>query len=172
MVDIIYSNVRKISYALIGPIDSELNSICDDLLEFAHFQNRKKKNGDDFTKADILKMLNIVCRATMLTIFDHFSEIATSNKTIELLENKTTTDLSEKLFRLLIIENSGNTELLIKEAKKLYNVYEKTNYKKMIQLIIRKHIFTNKNLTRNLEQKMIDIFFGPQYRKNFLLNNK
>lgn len=172
LVDIIYSNVRKISYALIGPIDSELNSICDDLLKFAHFQNKKKKNGDDFTKDDILKMLNIVCRATMLIIFDHFSEIATSNKTIELLENKTTTDLSEKLFRLLVIENSGNTELLIKEAKKLYNVYEKTNYKKMIQLIIRKHIFTNKNLTRNLEQKMIDIFFGPQYRKNFLLNNK
>ena len=172
LVDIIYSNVRKIVYSLIEPIDSDLDLICDDLLEFARRNNTKKKNGDEFTKDDMLKMLNDTCRATMLSIFDHFSEIATSSKTIELLKNKNTSDLSEKLFRLLAIENSGDTKLLIKEAKKLYDTYEKTNYKIMIQLIIRKHIWTNKNLTHSVEQSMIDTFWGPQYRKDFLLNNK
>lgn len=172
LVDVIYSNVRKIVYSIIEPIDSDLDLICDDLIAFARQHNKKKKNGDEFTKNDILKMLNDTCRAIMLSIFNHFSEIATSSKTVDLLKNNTTTDLSEKLFRLLVIENSGDTQLLIKEAKKLYDTYEKTNYKIMIQLIIRKHIWTNKNLAYSVEQSMIDTFFGPKYRKEFLLNNK
>ena len=108
----------------------------------------------------------------MLSTFDHFSELATSPKSFDLLMAKNTEDISESLERLLMIENTGNTDRLLKEADSLLKEYQKTEYDTMIRLIVRKHLLTNKELTYSKKQQVIDKIFGKGYRKYFLTNKE
>ena len=123
-------------------------------------------------KLTILEMLNDSARAIMLSMFDHFSELATSPKSFDLLMEKSTDDISECLERLLMIESTGNTDRLVKEAETLLREHQRTEYDTMIRLIVRKHLLTNKEITHSKKQQVIDKIFGKEYRKYFLLNKE
>lgn len=172
LVESIYIYPRKIIFALLHPYDININDICNDLLNLTEQSGIKKKDGDKYTIDDILKMLNDHARATMLGMFDHFSELATSPKSLDLLMSKNPTDISESLERLLIIEVSGDTNRLLKEAAALLKKYQGTEYDIMIRLIVRKHLLTNKELTPIKKQQVIDKIFGEGYRKQFLINKE
>lgn len=172
LVDSIFLYPRKIAFALLRPLDVNLKEICDDLLEYAKQNNKKKKNGSDYTNDDILEMLNDSARAIMLSMFDHFSELATSPKSFDILMAKNTEDISESLERLLMIESTGNTDRLVKEAEALLKEYQRTEYDTMIRLIVRKHLLTNKGLSHSKKQQVIDRIFGKGYRKYFLTNKE
>lgn len=166
----IYLYPRKIVFALLRPLDIELDEKCEEILRYAERNDGRKKNGQAYTKDDILAMLNDCARAIMLSIFDHFSEFASSPKTHELLTSRCIDDVSEELERLLIIENSGNTNQLLKESEALLKMYRGTEYETMIKLIVRKHLLTNKGLTFSKKQQIIDKIFGDSHRKFFLTN--
>lgn len=168
IVDSIYTYPRKIVYALLRPIDTYSEEICNSLLEYANKRGIKKKNGTQYTKEDFREILNDNARATMLSLFDHFSEMCTSVKTTNLLINRNPEEASEQLERILVVENSGNTDLLIREAESIMKKTTDPNIQLMVQLIIRKHLYCNKNLTFNKKQKIIDKFFGEGTRKAFL----
>lgn len=172
LVESIYLYPRKIVFALLRPLDMNLKEICKDILDFAEQNNKKKKDGSDYTNDDILQMLNDSARAIMLSMFDHFSELATSPKSFDLLMAKNPEDISESLERLLIIESAGNTDRLVKEAESLLKDYQRTEYDTMIRLIVRKHLLTNKELTYSKKQQVIDKIFGKGYRKYFLINKE
>lgn len=172
LVESIYLYPRKIVFALLRPLDMNLKEICKDILDFAEQNNKKKKDGSDYTNDDILQMLNDSARAIMLSTFDHFSELATSPKSFDLLMAKKTEDISESLQRLLMIESTGNTDRLVKEADSLLKDYQRTDYDTMIRLIVRKHLLTNKELTYSKKQQVIDKIFGKEYRKYFLINKE
>lgn len=168
LVESIYLYPRKIVFALLKPVDENLNEICNDILTFTRETNKVKPNGEEYTKDDIIELINDSARATMLSIFDHFSELATSYKTIELLLNKPTNDFSEKIEQLMMIENTGNTDNLLRTANLLIKEKNGIEYDIMVKLIVRKHLLTN-NLPSNKKQKVIDTIFGKKYRKDFLL---
>lgn len=170
LVESIYLYPRKIIFALLRPMDMNLKEICKDIIDFAEQNNKNKKDGSSYTNDDVLQMLNDSARGIMLSIFDHFSELATSPKSYELLMNKIPNDISENLERLLIIESTGDTDLLIKEADSLLKGYQKTEYDTMIRLIVRKHLLTNKEITYSKKQQVVDKIFGREYRKYFLIN--
>lgn len=170
LVQAIYLYPRKIAYAMIRPLDMSSEAICADIVEFAKKNDIRKKDGQLYTNADILEMLNDSARAVMLSMFDHFSELATSPKSLELLLDRNTEDISEQLIRLLVIESIGNTDRLIKEATSLIKTFGHTEYEIMIKLIVRKHILTNKDLSFSKKQQIVDTIFGKSSRKNFLLN--
>ena len=172
LIESIYLYPRKIAYALVRPIDMNAVAICEDIKEFIKQHEIKKKNGQDYTENDIRFMLNDSCRAIMLSMFDHFSELTTSPKTIELLLSKETNDISEDLERLLFLENLGYTDQLTKEAITLLKEYKGTEYEIMIKLIIRKHLITNKELSYSKKQHIIDMIFGKNSRKQFLINKE
>ena len=172
LVDSIYLYPRKIVFALLRPLDMNLKEICKDILDFAEQNNKKKKDGSSYTNDDVLEMLNDSARAIMLSMFDHFSELATSPKSFDLLMGKRTDDISECLERLLMIESTGNTDRLVKEAEALLKVHQKTEYDTMIRLIVRKHLLTNKKITYSKKQQVIDKIFGKEYRKYFLINKE
>lgn len=172
LVESIYLYPRKIVFALLRPLDMYSKEICKDILEFAEQNGKRKKDGSDYTNDDILRMLNDTARANMLSIFDHFSEIATSPKSFDLLMAKNPVDISESLERLLMIESTGNTDRLVKEADSLLKEYQRTEYDTMIRLIVRKHLLTNKELTYSKKQQVIDKIFGKGYRKYFLINKE
>ena len=170
LVESIYLYPRKIVFALLRPLDMDLDGKCKEILDFANRNNKMKKNGEAYTREDILAMLNDSARAIMLSVFDHFSELASSPKTWELLISKELNDMSEQLERLLIIESSGDTDRLVKESESLLKVKPGLEYDTMIRLIVRKHLLTNKSLTFNKKQQVIDKIFGEQHRKDFLVN--
>ena len=172
LINSIYLYPRKIVFALLRPLDMNLKEICNNILDFANQNNKKKKDGSSYTTGDVLEMLNDSARAIMLSMFDHFSELATSPKSFDLLMRKGTDDISESLERLLMIESTGNTDRLIKEAEGLLKEHQRTEYDTMIRLIVRKHLLTNKEMTYRKKQQVIDKIFGKEYRKYFLINKK
>lgn len=171
LVDTIYKYPRKIVYMFLRPLDMDLESTCNDILEFIEYNNIKKKNGEQYTNEDVLRLLNNTGRALMLSMFDHFSELATSPKIIDILIDREIGDSSEEIQRLLIIENSGNTDMLLNEAEALLKKYKGTEIESLIKLIVKKHLLTNKNLTYNTRQKITDRIFGKKYRKQMLIDN-
>lgn len=170
LVESIYLYPRKIVFAMLRPFDMSLEEICRNILEFAEIHGNKKKNGQKYTREDIVNMLNDTARAIMLSMFDHFSELATNSKTVNLLVNRNVNDMSENIERLLMLENNRDTDRLIKEAEELLRKYEGTEYEIMIKLIVRKHLFVNKELKVNRKNQIIDKIFGEGYRKHFLIN--
>lgn len=172
LIESIYLYPRKIVFAILHPLDINLEETCKQILDFAEQNNKRKKNGDHYTKDDILMMINDSARAIMLGIFDHFAELASSQKTSELLTNTPVSDMSEQLERLLMIEFSGNTNNLVKEANSLLKSIRDQEHATMVKLIVRKHLLTNRSLTFSKRQQVIDKIFGDKYRKDFLLTTK
>lgn len=170
LVDSVYLYPRKIVYALLRPLDMNIKDLCGDILEYAKQNEKKKKDGSEYTETDIMKMFNDSARAVMLSMFDHFSELATSPKSYELLINKKAEDMSERIERLLIIESTGNTDYLTKEAESLLKECQGTEYDTMIRLIVRKHLLTHRELLFSKKQQVVDKIFGQGYRKYFLMN--
>ena len=168
IINSIYSYPRKIVYALLRPYDTHFDDICDDLLAFTAERRITKENGSPYTREDFRELLNDNARATMLSLFDHFAEMCTSMKTMRLLVDRKPEEISEQLERLLVIENTGNTEVFIKEAEAIMKGNSDPNIQLMVQLIARKHLFCNKNLSFNQKQKLIDKIFGKGMRKVYL----
>ena len=172
LVNSIYLYPRKIAYAILRPIDIQLDDICEEILQYTNENSLKKKNGKEYTKDDILESFYDLARATMLSLFDHFAEIATNMKSIDLLMSKEINDISEHLERLLVIESIGNTDLLVKEAEKLLKIYKGTEYDIMVKLIVRKHLLTNNDLSFGKKHQVVDKIFGKGARKYFLTNHE
>lgn len=172
LVNSIYLYPRKIVYALLRPLDINIKDLCNDILGYAKQNGKKKKDGSEYTETDILKMFNDSARAVTLSMFDHFSELATSPKSYELLISKKPEDMSEQLERLFVIESTGNTDCLIKEAESLLKECQGTEYDTMIRLIVRKHLLTHRELSFSKKQQVIDRIFGQGYRKYFIINKE
>lgn len=168
IINSIYSYPRKIVYALLRPYDTHFEDICNDLLSFTSERGITKENGLSYTREDFRELLNDTARATMLSLFDHFAEMCTSVKTMRLLVDREPAEASERLERLLVIENTGNTEAFIKEAEIIMKGSSDPNIQLMVQLIARKHLFCNKNLSFSQKQKLIDKIFGKGKRKLYL----
>ncbi len=170
LIDSIYSYARKIIYAILNPIDTYSEELCNSLLLYIQKIGVTKKNGESYCQEDIFEMFNNYARAELLSIFDHFAEICTNSKTISLLTSKQTSDSSEKIQRLLIIENSGNTDIFLKEAESMIKENKSVDIEIMIKLVVRKHLLCNRDLTFRKKQQIIDRIFGKQARKLFMLS--
>ena len=71
-----------------------------------------------------------------------------------------------------MIESTGNTDRLVKEAETMLKEHQRTEYDTMIRLIVRKHLLANKEITYSKKQQVIDKIFGKGYRKYFLINKE
>ena len=169
LVKSVYKYPRKIVYAMLRPLELDFENICAELTKFIKENGIKKRNGNEFTNNDVVEMINDSARASMLSTFNHFAEISTSPKSLELLLDKKIEDLSECVERLMVVENSGNTDLLLKESENLLKTNRGSEYETMIKLIVRKHLLTNKDLPFSKKQQVIDKIFGRRARKDYLL---
>lgn len=170
LIDMIYQYPRKIIYSLLNSLDKNAENICDTILFAIKEEAKTKSNGKDYEKSDIMKFLTAYAQGMFLGTLDHFSQLATSNKTITILLENEVTDYCEQFEKLLIIENSRDTDLLLKESLKLIN--KKIDFiTVMVQVIMKKHLLTNSTISFNKKQQIIDTVFGQNNRKLFLLNN-
>lgn len=168
LIDAIYTYPRKIIYAMLNPIDKDFDIICNEILRFITVSGISKKNGEVYKKDDIKELFNDHFRAEFLGIIDHFSEICTSTKTISLLIDKEISDSCEKIQKLLIIENSGNSDMLLREAEKIIKESKDPDITIMVKLIVRKHIICNRGLPFRKKQQMINKILGKQANQYLL----
>ena len=153
---------------MLHPIDIRANEICKELVEFSKINNDKGMV-KELTEKDVKEMLTDYSRASFLSIVDHFTEICTSTKTFDLLMKNEIADASEYIERLLIIENSGNSDLLLKNAEAIIKNNYTPNVVLMAKLIVKKHIITNPRLPFNKKQQLIDKIFKEDNRKKRIL---
>ena len=168
LINCIYEYPKKIVYAILNPIDEKADDICDDAIRLINEKNKRKRNGEKYTKQDVMRFLTSYSQAILIYFLNHFAELSTSTKTLNLLLERDTEDYCEKIEKLLIIENSGNSEKLLKTASSMISSKDDLMIM-MARLIVKKHLLTNKNISFNKKQQLIDKIFGASYRKDFLL---
>jgi predicted phosphodiesterase len=172
LIDSIYSYPHKIAYAILEPIDKNIDRICNGLLELAKRTGETKKGNHPYTRNDIIEMINAHARAIILSMYDHFTELCTNSKTVSLLCEKETIGLAQQLEKLMIWMNSGNLDKFIREAEKMMKILKDDQNKNMIRLMVRKHLICNPDLPHNKRQQITDKFFGSaanKERKELLL---
>lgn len=169
LVELVYSYPHKIAFAMLKPIDEKVDTLCDELLEFAQKNSAEKRKGIPYSREDIMNLLISYGNGLILSILDHFSELCTSPKTIELLSSKNHQEWSKQLERLMIIENSGNTDLFLREAELEIRNLKDDDAVHMVRLVVRKHLLCNPGLPFNKRQQIVDKFFGKKARKAMLM---
>jgi energy-coupling factor transporter ATP-binding protein EcfA2/predicted phosphodiesterase len=171
IIESIYSYPHRIAFAMLKPIDENIEKLCDELLDFAQRTKSEKKAGVAYAKDDIFDIIVSCSIAMILSLYDHFSELCTSPKTIDLLLAKSYTESNKQLERLMIIENSGNNEKFVREAERIIKTSKDETYNHMVRLIARKHLLCNPNLPFYKRQQIIDKFFGKEARKEMLMSS-
>ncbi|HZH87940.1 MAG TPA: metallophosphoesterase [Chitinophagaceae bacterium] len=172
IIESIYSYPHKITFAMLKPIDEKIEMLCDELLAYAQKNKCEKKDGVPYSKDNILDLFVSYSNAMILSIYDHFSELCTSPKTIDLLSAKSYRETNKQLERLMIIENSGNTKVLMREAEGIIKTSKDKVYNHMVRLVVRKHLLCNPELPFNKRQQIVDKFFGKEARKTMLLPSR
>lgn len=168
LINCIYEYPKKIIYAILNPIDEKADDMCDEAIRLIKEENKKKNIGEEYTRQDIMRLLTTYSQSILIYFLNHFAELSTSMKTLNLLLERNTEDYCEQIEKLLIIENSGNTESLLKAASSMISGKDDLMIM-MAKIIVKKHLLTNKNIPFNKKQQLIDKIFGASYRKDFLL---
>lgn len=128
-----------------------------------------KKN--KISKDDIKKMMCSFSFARMLGIFDWYTLLITSPRTFDYLLKQEYPYITDKLRKLLMYEHNSNTPLFVKEAEKMYKEIKNQTIRRLIRLIVRKHLIFCP-MDRRLKQSIIDKFFDKSAHKSFLLESR
>lgn len=89
-------------------------------------------------------------------LYDHFSELCTSTNTIELLLKKEYKETSKKLKRLIIVKNTRNHELFMKEAESIIKSSKDIICNNIVELIAYNYLLDNPSLPYNKRQQIKD----------------
>ena len=170
LIELIYSYPHKIVFALLEPIDKNIDEICEELIEFTKQTNAKRNNGKPYTKDYIIEMINSYAISVILSLYNHFAELCTNSKTIALLCEKYTVGINQQLEKLIIKENSGDTEFFLKEVEKMFKNLKDEQVKYMVRLIIRKHLLCHPKIPHDKKQEIVDKFFGKGAKTTMFLH--
>ncbi len=168
LIDSIFSYPNKIIFSLLDPVSSDLDNICKELKQYADEIYDKQKTGKVITEEKIAEMLSIQAQSLFLSVYDNFSELAVNKKTLDILLSYEDSNIAHKLFKLSILDNSGNTDLFFKEVEKFIKKYDKPNLRLLIQRLVRKHLICN-NVSQAKKQHIIDKLWGNSAKKQVLL---
>lgn len=169
LVEKIYSFPNKIIFEILDPISSEMASICKQIKQYADEIQKKYQTGKAIDEDKIKEMLSTQAQCAFLSCFNSFSELAVNKKTLEILNSYNYSSISEKLFRLSILDNSGNTDLFFKEAETFIKENNHPNLITLTQRMVRKHLICN-NVPQSKKQRIIDKIWGKHARKQVLLS--
>ena len=169
IVNSIYSYPHKIVYAMLEPIDKNLEDLCKEILTYAEKVGATKKDGSLYNQDDIINMICAYAQTIILSVYDHFAELCTNAKTFDLLANTEAIGIAQELEKLIVYENSGDTDLFIKQADNMNKNVRDFATKNMVKRIARKHLISNPELPIRKRQQLIEKIFGKEAIKNLLL---
>ena len=169
LVEKIYSFPNKIIFEILDPISNNMDSICEQIKQYADEIQKKYQTRKAIDEDKIKEMLSTQAQCAFLSCFNSFSELAVNKKTLEILNSYDYSSISEKLFRLSVLDNSGNTDLFFKEAEAFFKENNQPNLIRLIQRMVRKHLICN-NVPQSKKQRIIDKIWGKYARKQVLLS--
>ena len=169
LVEKIYSFPNKIIFEILNPISNNMDSICEQIKQYADEIQKKYQTRKTIDEDKIKEMLSTQAQCAFLSCFNSFSELAVNKKTLEILNSYDYSSISEKLFRLSVLDNSGNTDLFFKEAEAFFKENNQPNLIRLIQRMVRKHLICN-NVPQSKKQRIIDKIWGKYARKQVLLS--
>lgn len=164
----IYTYPRRIIYGMLRPIDIHIDEICKEITDYANDNDIRNKKGGEYTPEDIRTSIQNISRSAFLGLYDHFSELCSTTKTIRMLTSRESDDASESIERLLMYEKCGDSESLLKETETLLKKKTDPNVRFMARLIIKKHLLDNKRINKRTKQSMVDKVLTPKRRRNII----
>lgn len=167
----VYKYPEKIAYVMLAPLNNDFENLCDWFIEYVNQNNIKKDNGKEYIRADIVDFLQGYGIAIVLSLFDHFSEMCTTENTVEFMTSGEHKKNTNKLQKLLMLELEAPLNEFTREAKKMLEESGDWLFQHMIRLIVRKHLLVNKSIEYNDKQSIVDTFFGKENRKKYLLDS-
>lgn len=156
---------------MLAPLNNDFDNLCDWFIEYVNENNIKKGNGKEYIRDDIVDFLQGYGIAIVLSLFDHFSEMCTTENTVEFMISGEYKKNTNKLQKLLMLELEAPLNDFTKEAKKMLEESSDWLFQHMIRLIVRKHLLVNKSIEYNDKQSIIDTFFCKANRKKYLLDS-
>lgn len=172
LVELIYSYPQKIVFALLEPIDKNIDDICSTIISLAEESGATTKYNKPYGKEDVLRMINSQSRLIILGLYDHFAELATSHKSLEKLLSKEANTVNQQIYTLMVIEHSNNTDAFIRKADSMLKSANNESIKYMVKLIARKHLLSNPTLSHKKQQQIVDKFLDASAKKESLLQKK
>ena len=165
----VYKYSEKLAYAILEPLNNNFDDLCNWFISYITNNNIKKDNGKEYNRDDFVNILQGYGIATILALFDHFSEMCTTENTVEFMTSGEYRKSTNKLQKLLMLEFGASLNEFIKEAKIMFENSNDWLFKQMIGLIIRKYLIVNKSIEFKEKQRIIDIFFSESSKKRILL---
>ncbi len=167
----VYQYPEKLAYIMLEPLNNNFDELCNWFINYVNDNNIKKDNGKEYIRDDFADFLQGFGIAIVLSLFDHFAEMCTTQNTVKFMTSGEYEKSTNKLQKLLMLELEAPWSEFIKEAKKMIEESSDWLFKHMIRLIVRKHLIVNKSIEFNEKQRIIDTFFGKSDRKKYLLKS-
>lgn len=169
LISRIYNMPGKILYAILEPIDNEFDVFCEVMYQSAIELNNKGVLKKKYTREDIMQMIRDTIICTILNFEDYIASCAVDIKTSSVLFGKEPENSLQEIQKLIIIENSGNTDKLFREIQNVLKKSSKPHIKMMAKCIMRKHLLCNTQIPYAKKTQIIDKIFGKRARKEFSL---
>lgn len=167
----VYKYPEKIAYSMLAILDENCDEICIALLNYANYNNIKKENGKVFEIEDCVTFLQQFAIATVLVLFDHFSEMCITKTTFQFMVSNDSSKSTNKLQKTLMLAKEAPADDFINQTKNIFNKSDNVLFKHMIKLIMKKYLYEHKSLEHRYKQSIFDIFLPGATKKKYLLES-
>lgn len=169
MTKCIYAVPLRILYALLKPIDSSFEEICQELYRFQSERKDDLNDNEILTLEEIKETISKATYSLILGFMNHYFELCVNSKTLDNLLVYQGDDVLTKIQKLLLLENSNSNDKFFSEASEFYDSTKDIRIKNIIQVIVRKHYITTGEYKN--KNKLLKKFFSITDQKKLLLES-
>lgn len=162
LIDSIYKYPNRIIYKLLQPLDENFEELIKDLKDFADENNLtidKEDKKVPISEEHIEKLLVDISIRLIFNVYNMYAHILADQNSIKLLEGYEDDDVTHKIFSIMVTENFGNTESLIKKIDALLPETKDKVVNNLISQVVKKHLIYNDNIPYNVYQKIVEKYF-------------
>ena len=164
IVDCMFKFSNKLLYSYLKPYDDKSEIIIDELKHFVNSLSPKI----DLSDEDLHNILSTVCISVILGLYDSVAYFGSDANTISYLSEYFEYSCNVMIQKLLMYEASLSSEGFIQKAISVFESTDDWFIKKLVRLIVRKHLIVNNQIDhKDLDRISNKIFKGN--KKSLLL---
>lgn len=155
----ILENPSKIIYKLLNSLDADFEELIEEILSFTREKALVNSSNKEYDKDSIKRLFidNAIC--LILNIYNNFANILSDANSQRLIESNCNDNINDDIFNIMIIENCGYTDELLKKIDEILTNTNNKVIRNMTLQIIRKHLIFNENIKFNRLQSIVDKYF-------------
>ena len=167
----LYSLPQRILFALLAPYQNHYEEIVSELKRFADSRIPEANLSVD----DIREQFADAAVMLVLNVMNDIAYNASDPNTVEVLRDHKAANSNHLVQRLMMIENTGNTENFVREALAMYKDFGSMPFiRYLIRHIARKHIIHTAEIDNRQIDKLVSggLFESKGKRRLLLEQNK